>query len=377
MVAFHQREPATALAAEMASREGVGRLWSGNVEELRALDDGTLDRAEVERAGAVAQRYLDGRAPLFAERISRGLARDGHGDLLADDIFMLDDGPRILDCLAFDERLRCGDVLLDIAFLAMDIERLGSRTMADRLLDSYSEFSNEHHPRSLADFYIAYRALVRAKVNVMRAQQTAHDERAAADARAFLRQCLSHLEAALPVVVLVGGAPGTGKTTVAAAIADRLAHVVLSSDEVRKDIVGMPRFDHAYAEPMAGIYTSEMTARTYDELLKRAQRLVSMGESVILDASWSRAVDRKRARDAATAAGSTVVEVRCELDPQIARARVEERMRGVTTSDATPAIADHLRAEFEPWPESVAVDTSQEPERVAERVVSLCAPHVP
>lgn len=43
---------------------------------------------------------------LFDARIQSGSIVDGHGDLLAGDIFCLDDGPRILDCLDFDDKLR-------------------------------------------------------------------------------------------------------------------------------------------------------------------------------------------------------------------------------------------------------------------------------
>jgi aminoglycoside phosphotransferase family enzyme/predicted kinase len=372
VAAFHQRLPATALAAEMATRDGFGSLWAGNIDELLGLGGDTLDRRAVEEVGAAAQRYLDGHDPLFADRIARGLARDGHGDLLADDIFMLDDGPRILDCLAFDERLRCGDVLLDIAFLAMDIERLGAPQVADRLLDWYREFTNEHHPQSLAHLYVAYRALVRAKVNAMRALQVHSDSKAAEAARAFLRQCQKHLEEALPMIVLVGGAPGTGKTTLAEAVGDRLGSVVFSSDEVRKDLVGMSRFDHAYAAPDAGIYSAEAKARTYDELLARARKAVALGESVVLDASWSDARERTGARTVARELGASIVELRCELDPAIARERILARMGTENTSDATPDIADHLRAHFAPWPESSGVDTTQDRELAADAAVGLC-----
>ena len=93
------------------------------------------------RVEHLALRYLRGRVALFDERVADGWVRDGHGDLLADDIFCLDDGPRILDCIEFDDRLRYGDVLADVAFLAMDLERLdraGPRTAVSR---RYREFS--------------------------------------------------------------------------------------------------------------------------------------------------------------------------------------------------------------------------------------------
>ena len=82
---------------------------------------------------AAADRFLTGRDPLFASRAQAGRIVDGHGDLLADDIFCLDDGPRILDCLDFDDRLRWVDGLDDAAFLAMDLERLHLDGLAHEL----------------------------------------------------------------------------------------------------------------------------------------------------------------------------------------------------------------------------------------------------
>jgi uncharacterized protein len=370
VAAFHARQPTTQVAVEMASREGATHLWSSNIDELRDLDDESIDASAIERVATAAQRYLDGREELFTDRIAGGFARDGHGDLLADDIFMLDDGPRVLDCLAFDERLRCGDVLLDIAFLAMDLERLGSPQMAARLLEWYCEFTNEHHPRSLADFYIAYRALVRAKVNVLRARQG--DGAAGASARQFLRQCQDHLDAALPVLVLVGGAPGTGKTTVATDLADRLRFTVLSSDEVRKDLVGVAHSEHAYAAPGEGIYASTVTARTYSELIARARAILGMGESVVLDASWTRTGDRVTARRMAHERGALVIELRCDLDPVIAEKRIAARMQTADPSDATPEIAAHMRSLFEPWPESVPIETDGGRDAATEAAVAAC-----
>ncbi len=115
-----------------------------------------------------ATRYVQGRTPLFAARVAQGWMRDGHGDLLADDIFCLADGPRVLDCLDFSDELRYGDVLADVAFLAMDLERLGAPELAARFVRLYDEFSGERHPASLVDYYIAFRALIRAKVSALR-----------------------------------------------------------------------------------------------------------------------------------------------------------------------------------------------------------------
>ncbi len=370
VAAFHASQPPTALAAELATAEATARLWAGNIDELHDLHDETLERSDLDRVERQAVRYLRGRASLFAERIERGYARDGHGDLLADDIFMLDDGPRVLDCLAFDERLRCGDVLLDIAFLAMDIERLGSPQMAEALVDWYCEFTDEHHPRSLVDFFVAYRSLVRAKVSVLRAGQ-GHPS-AAVEARQFLRQCADHLDAAVPMLVLIGGSPGTGKTSLAKGLADRLPMVLLSSDEVRKSLAGVDPDVHAYAPPGEGIYSSDMTDRTYAELLRLARSALAAGESVVLDASWTRADERAAARGITEDIGAVVVELECELDSQVAAARIAVRMGTDDRSDATPEIAAHLRALREPWPEAITVSTVGRLDATVESVTTTC-----
>ena len=111
------------------------------------------------------------------QRIAEGRAVDGHGDLLADDIFCLDDGPRILDCIEFDEALRLGDGLSDVAFLAMDLEHLGRPDLAQRFLDAYREATADVWPSSLEHHHVAYRAQVRAKVAAIRAAQGDHAQR--------------------------------------------------------------------------------------------------------------------------------------------------------------------------------------------------------
>lgn len=370
---FHAAQPPDDRAARNATVDAVRRLWCGNFDEMRDYPGRLLDADAMAEAEALSMAYLDGRGPLFEHRIATGMARDGHGDLLADDIFCLDDGPRILDCLAFDDDLRVGDVLLDVAFLAMDLERLAGPETAGTFLRHYQELSNEQHPRSLAHHYIAYRALVRCKVNCLRADQGSTE--ALLDARRHLDMVLAHLRAARPRLVLVGGAPGTGKTTTAEEISRRCGFALLLSDELRKDLAGLAHEQHAFAEFGAGIYSEAMTDRVYAELARRAGELLAMGESVVLDASWTRAEMRERARRAAAEAHAEVIELRCVLDPAVAAARVERRLETqATTSDATPEIARKLASSADPWPEAIDLDTTRPPLEVAARASAVIGP---
>ncbi|HSR22321.1 MAG TPA: AAA family ATPase, partial [Candidatus Eisenbacteria bacterium] len=352
---FHERAATSPEIAAAGSAASVARNWEDNFRQMAPFVGPVLDPALASRAQWLARRYLAGRGPLLEHRAAAGMVRDGHGDLLADDIFLLDDGPRILDCIEFDDRLRHGDVLADVAFLAMDLERLGAPGLAARFLDWYREFSGHPHPATLAEHYVAYRAHVRAKVACLRHAQG--DQDAAGEAAALLAQAVRHLERGRVRLALVGGRPGTGKTTLAAALADATGWSLLRSDEVRRDL-GRNTGPVAYR---TGDYSDESVAVTYREMLSRARTALRLGEPVVLDASWRHDVWRALARQVAAETAGDLVELRCEAPADLAAARVaERRAAGGDLSDATAATAAAMAADFDPWPGSVAVDTTRD-----------------
>ncbi|GID32340.1 AAA family ATPase [Paractinoplanes brasiliensis] len=336
-----------AISAE-GTRDALLGRWDATFTQLRPFHGGVLDEAMAGEVEDRTRRFLAGREALFALRVAQGRIVDGHGDLIADDVFCLDDGPRPLDCLEFDDRLRFLDVLDDAAFLAMDVEHLGAVAQAQAFLDWYAEFSGDCAPQPLRHHYVAYRAFVRAKVACLRHQQG--DPSAAGDVFAYTGLALRHLRAGTVRLILVGGGPATGKTTLAGGIADRLGAVVLSSDRIRKETAGLAPGMSAAAAYQNGIYTREWTDRTYRELLRRAEELLERGETVILDASWTAARHREAARRVAAATHSDLHELRCTAD----RATVVQRLahRTGSMSDADATIAAAMTAAAASWPEA-------------------------
>nr|WP_202510114.1 bifunctional aminoglycoside phosphotransferase/ATP-binding protein [Streptomyces sp. SID5643] len=367
---WHAEAPRGRDVDEQGTRDALSSRWEASFEQVRALAaDGFVPDgvAEVE---LLVRRYLAGRERLFASRVEQGRVVDGHGDLLAEDVFSLDDGPRVLDCLEFDDHLRYVDGLDDAAFLAMDLEQLGAPEAAAYFLAQYSEYSGDPAPPSLWHHYVAYRAFVRAKVSLIQARQGAPD--AAAASRRLVSTTLRHLRTSAVGLTLVGGLPGSGKSTLAGALADRLGVTLLSSDRVRKELAGIPAEQPAAAAYGEGLYSPEWTARTYATLLDRASALLSAGESVVLDATWSDAGQRQAALHVAERTSADLVALRCHVPGDVTAARLTTRASGI--SDADLDIAAAMAAGEPSWPEAVAVDTSGPLESAVARALTAVRP---
>ncbi|GGY88978.1 hypothetical protein GCM10010300_36370 [Streptomyces olivaceoviridis] len=370
LAAWHAAAPRGRDVNEQGTRDALSARWEASFAQLHALAaEGVVPDclADIER---LVRRYLAGRKRLFDSRIEQGRVVDGHGDLLTEDVFCLDDGPRVLDCLEFDDRLRYVDGLDDAAFLAMDLEQLGAPEAAACFLARYGEYAADPAPPSLWHHYIAYRAFVRAKVSVIQARQGAPGADAAS--RRLAVMALRHLRTSDVGLVLVGGLPGSGKSTLSGALADRLGVTLLSSDRIRKELAGIPAEQSAASGYGEGLYSPEWTARTYAALLDRAALLLSSGESVVLDATWSDSVQREAAVRVARRASAELVALHCHVPGDVSEARLRTRAPGA--SDAGPEIAHAMAASEPPWPEAVPVDTSGALELAVSRALTAVRP---
>jgi predicted kinase len=253
----------------------------------------------------------------------------------------------------------------------MDLEHLGEAELGARFLDWYAEFAADPAPASLRHHYTAYRAFVRAKVASLRHGQG--DESAAADAGRHADLTARHLRAGAVALVLVGGLPGTGKSTLAGQLADRLGAVLVSTDRVRKELAGLAPETPAPAAYGRGIYADAWTERTYAELLTRADRLLHRGETVILDASWSRARNREMADGVARRTRSRFVPLRCVARPDVVAARLHGRTHAI--SDADQRIAVEMAARADPWPDALAIRTDAVPDHTVDEAAALIRPH--
>ena len=209
----------------------------GNFRELLAVKH-HLPRGMVERVHGFQLQLLLLRSALFAERAGAGRIVEGHGDLRPEHI-CLSDPIAIFDCIEFSPDFRQLDVADELAFLAEECDCLGADWVGPQLLRAYQDQSGDRPPAVLLDFYKSYRACVRAKVAALRADQLegpAH-EAAAYEARQHLTLADRYATPWIrPLVIAVGGLAGTGKTTLATAIADALGAELLRTDVIRQEL---------------------------------------------------------------------------------------------------------------------------------------------
>lgn len=355
LASFHDQAHHGRTVDAQGKPEAVSTRWQDNIAELKTFPETVAPPALLGQIDSLAQQYIAGRGALFKRRRAERRLVDGHGDLLADDIFCMPTGPVLLDCLDFDDRLRYVDRIDDAAFLAMDLEFLGRKDLADFFLDTYCRISTDQAPDSLKHFYIAYRAVVRAKVDCIRFGQHHHDE--SVDASGHLTLAVEHLAAGTVRLALVGGAPGTGKTTLAHSLAQRVGAEVISTDDVRREL---QQSGAVVGEPGvldSGLYRPDRVASVYDEVIRRAGDLLTGGRSVILDGTWRDSDRRQLAQSLATKTASALLEIVCWASVGAAVARVEHRTAGA--SDATPHIARALAVRDDTWETAHPINTSQ------------------
>jgi aminoglycoside phosphotransferase family enzyme/predicted kinase len=339
LAAFHGGAAGGPGLAPFGSPGAVWRSVGGNFAVTAPRVGAVLPLEHLRAIEAWSRTYLESHREQFLARVNGDRIRDGHGDLRAQNICLapgFSGGVQFLDCIEFDDRYRCTDVAADVAYLAMDLDFAGRADLRRALLKRYVEVSGDDGLLSLQRFYCCYRAFVRGKIALLASEEQEvppadREEHAALGAAAFDLSLSYARRRERPALFITVGFSGSGKSTLARELARRLPAVRLASDEVRKELAGVP----AGTTLPADQYGDAARSTIYGELVRRAMRLLEAREHVILDATFLSARHREQAAQLARLAEAELWCVECSCPAEVIRQRLTSRaVAGADASDA-------------------------------------------
>lgn len=312
-----------------------------NLHELLRLLP--ADQTRIRRSHSAQLRFLWLKSHLLENRVCDGRIVDGHGDLRPEHIY-LTSKPLIIDCIEFNDEYRQNDIVDELSFLAMECDRLEIPTVGETLLARYAELSGDVPDRSLVNFYKMYRASVRAKVAAIRAEQVFSNACQSPTAQQYLARMDAYLPAlGPPLLIVVGGLMGTGKSTLATALADALSAPLFQTDQIRLELYGKPTRREAHN---TGRYSPTSRLRVYKEMVARAGCELDHAATVILDGTFGLPAARELAENVARRAGAEMLLIKCECPRAEVLARISQRLqRGEDASEARPDLYDEQAAE--------------------------------
>jgi len=228
--------------------------------------------------------------PLFQARKDGGFIRECHGDLHLRNIALIDEVPVAFDCIEFNDNLRWIDIISEIAFMVMDLDHREQSGLASRFLNAWLEHGGDYAGLSLLRYYLVYRAMVRAKVDCLRAHQpdVEDTERATIqnEYRAYLALGERYTQTRVPVLLLMHGLSGSGKTHISQLLLEGLPAIRIRSDVERKRLHGLADDARTSGGIAQGIYDHAAGERTYQRLEELAGTVLDAGHSVIVDAAF-------------------------------------------------------------------------------------------
>jgi aminoglycoside phosphotransferase family enzyme/adenylate kinase family enzyme len=301
---------------------------------------------------------------VLIKRKDNGYIRECHGDLHLGNIILWNGKIIPFDCIEFNENLRWIDTLSEIAFLVMDLDDHLRPDLARRLLNKYLEHTGDYSHLGVLQYYKVYRAMVRAKVHSLR---LAEDDLTQREIGAVHRECENYTALASqyitetkPLLIIMHGFSGSGKTTISQFILEALPAIRIRSDIERKrlfqdkqpDNTSSDRDDKTNSAINEGIYSGDSTAMTYEHLRCLAEDIILSGMSVIVDAAFLLAQQRRRFRQLASLLNVPFRIIDCHAEHTILEQRITERRQyGSDASEATLDVLFHQQENHDPLSE--------------------------
>lgn len=353
---LHGRVDVAAANSCFGTPQSIHAHAAQNFAQVRPLLASDAQRADLNTLAHWTDETFHALEPTFAQRQAQGFVRECHGDMHAGNMVLIDGRIRLFDCIEFSEAFRWIDVMSEIAFFVMDMISHGRADLGYRFLNGYLEQTGDYEGLAVLRYYLVFRAVVRAKVAAMGGSQPGIGETERLECwrnyQHYIELARRFCEADHQLLIVMHGLSGSGKSTVAARVAEQLGAVRIRSDVERKRLFGLKPLDKSAAAIPGGIYTKDATERTYGRLHALARDVLAAGFHVILDATYLKRAERDAARGIARGRWRCVV-LSCQAAPEELRSRVAHRFQ--SGHDVAEADLRVLEQQFQ-WVEEIAGD---------------------
>lgn len=379
---FHGRVECCPQHSDYGSAQQIRCQVQQNFDPIRSLLVEAEALAPLQAIERWAWQAWKNAQPIMVERKQQGFIRACHGDLHLGNIALWTQNVALFDCIEFNESLRWIDTMADLGFLLMDLEARQLHGLAATVLDTYLEYSGDYCGLALLRFYKSYRAMVRARVALLRRSQEAL-EPSAGDAlycqyQRYVDLAAGYCREPAPFLIMMHGLSGSGKSTVSEYIVQHHQAIRLRSDVERKRLFGL-RADESSAQAGQDIYSLAVNEKTYQRLTRLTRYLLSHACAVVVDSAALKEEERQLFCAIAGQLSVPFLVIDCQAPEAELRQRIRQRQHNShEASEATVDILRQQQAWLEPLtareqPYTLTLDTTDSgwPSRLEDGLLAL------
>ncbi|MDI1277910.1 bifunctional aminoglycoside phosphotransferase/ATP-binding protein [Methylobacter sp.] len=372
---FHETSEQTDENSPYGDSANINHWFVENFDHIRPLLVDDDQKQQLQRIQQWGDSEWRKQAGLMQLRRQQGSVRECHGDLHLGNMTLINDKVTLFDCIEFNPMLRWVDVISEVAFLFIDLLHFGYDRHAYRFLNRYLQHTGDYQGLALLRYYLVYRALVRAKVSLLRMAQQPDDDAVAKQARcdyAVFADLAERFTKRRPIVLIIThGYSGSGKSTMAAQLAEKIGAFQIRSDIERKRLFGYRALVQTGSGIDDGLYTQEVSLKTYQHLKELAKAVLDAGFPAIIDAAFLKTRQRDPFRQLAADCGVPFHIITFQASDQELCRRIRQRQEDA--SEATVAVLHHQQQSAQPLSEqeqSSAIPINTESDNAGETLLN-------
>jgi len=344
LATFHLNIAIANLATPYGLSDDINYWFKENFAPIKILLSDIKQQQQLQAVESWGDEEWRNKAAVMMQRKQNGFVRECHGDLHLSNITLINGKVTLFDCLEFNPLLRWIDVISEVAFVVIDLLQMHEKALAFRLLNRYLHRTGDYQGVVLLRYYLVYRALVSAKVALLRQAQQQTDNKPLSlclKYQEFIALAERYTQIAPVKLIISHGYSGSGKSTLMAELAESLGAIHLRSDIERKRLFGYSAIQGSASALNNGLYTAEASQKTYDYLAECAKDILKAGFSVIVDATFLEHKLRQRFKELAAECNCDFIIIDVQASYETLCQRI--KLRPADASEATIEVLDYQR----------------------------------